>query len=356
MTHKIWPRVLSWLMMVSMAISLSSPGAVPTTASGLFTNPQSQPAQSNVVAAAQNPNTQITTASDTNLKKFDSALQGLARAGGNDMVMARVLVSPDFKNWPGYVQALPLALPDDETGLPVYYARLQAGNLAKMASLKDVVYASVIEKTGPVPRFRDPDQSAPTVTDAMRARLKDLRDHPVTGPQSPASTGGWWDVGPNHESKLAWAKGFTGNGVTVADIDSGVDFCHADLYGTWKTYDSSAAHSYTYAGVPNYLDYYNGWPEMLSPVSNYLLFFDTYFNGQMTDQNTFLYGISKFADTRTSGVGDTISFDGNVYITTGTAFPGTAYHIGYHPDTSLERLWWGERIAVMASTIPSTST
>ena len=67
----------------------------------------------------------------------------------------------------------------------------------------------------------------------------------------------------------------------------------------------------------------------------------------MTDLNTFAYGISKFADTRTAGVGSVISFDGNDYITSGTAYPGTAYHIGYHPDTSLEALWWGERIGVL---------
>ena len=133
-------------------------------------------------------------------------------------------------------------LPDALTGLPAWYGRVQANNLAKLASMKDLVRATAIEKTGPVPRFRDPDQAQPAVTDAMRARIRDLRDHPPVRSFTPAAVTGWWDVGPGHESKLAWEKGFTGAGVTIADIDSGVDFCHPDLSGTWKTYDVSQSH------------------------------------------------------------------------------------------------------------------
>lgn len=172
MSRNFWPRVLSWVIMASITLSLISPGTISTMARGPETEAQSQPAQDYANPLLQTPDTTITTASDASLYKLDLTLQGLARSGGSGSVFARFLVTQEFKTWPGYVQAVPLALPDDLTGLPVWYGRVQINYLSKLASLSDLVYASVIDSTGPVPRYRDPDQTAPVVTDEMRARLK----------------------------------------------------------------------------------------------------------------------------------------------------------------------------------------
>jgi len=345
-----WSSLLVVLtMIVSMAavtVSASPAPARPETASAA---PAQQPPQ---------PQTTVETAADAALEKLDSDLQALARSGGNQVVDVRLVVAEEgILDWQGLVQAVPRAIPDEATGLPVWYGKVRVNDLAKMASLDFVVHADLIEAVGPVPRFRDPDDSGPVVTEAMRARLRALRDNP---PASNPRIGiqGWWDVGPGHESKKAWDKGYTGSGVTVADLDSGVDFCHPDLYGTWKVYDVAASRNVTYTvyradpygpvTVPNYYSYFDGWPVALSPFSNYAWFFDMWYNGAPTELNTFLYGYSKFADTRATGTGDTIWFDGKVYTTTGTAHElNPVYHIGYHPDQSLEKLWWGERIAVL---------
>ena len=290
----------------------------------------------------------VATASEAYFHKFDIDLQKKARVGGDELVDVRIIVADQDVDWPEWIQAVPRAVPDEATELPVWYGRVKASYLAKLAGLDFVVQASLIEKVGPVRRFRDPDLPMPRVTDAMRERLRTLRDYPPVSAAGVQGITGWWDVGPGHESKKAWDKGFTGDGVRVADIDSGVDFCHPDLYGTWATFDVATARNYTYGGVPNYLDYYDGWPIALSPISNYALFFDLWYNGAPTDLNTFAYGLSKFADTRAAGIGDTIWFDGKVYTTTGTAsIFNPVYHIGYHPDTSLEVWWWGERIGVL---------
>ena len=348
------------LNLFSLAVVLSM--VVPSGAVAALTRSVSQalPA-TNLTAPAGPPldETQVNSASDSELAKFSDTLAAVARKGGNQSVDVRVLTPDQAITWPSFAKMLPLAQPDDATGLKVWYGRVQANELAKLASLDYVAYGESLNVDNVVPRFRDPDQSTtPQVTQAARDRLRQLRDNPPSAPSSLQAPTGWWDVGPGHESKLAWDKGYTGDGVTVADIDSGVDFCHPDLFGTWKTYSVTASRNITYSvytqypfqlvSVRNYYSYYNGWPEMLSPFSNYALLFDLYYNGAPTDANTFAYGASKFADTRATGTGNTISFDGKVYTTTGTAsIFNPVYHIGYHPDSSLENLWWGERIAVL---------
>ena len=356
-------RICSALMLMTLVLGSIQGGALaaPTKPAGQLAQPPvQQPAQQPAnQPSSSNPPPQVESASDVSLGKLDDDLINFARTGGDEAVDVRLVVTGnDQVDWQGLVQAVPRAEPDAATDLPVWYGKVKARDLAKMASLGFVVHADAINKDNVVPRYRDPDQSAPVVTDDMRARLRELRDNPLQNPHAPVTQGGWWDIGPGHESKAAWDKGYTGSGVRVADLDSGVDFCHPDLYGTWATYDVTTSRNITYTvytpypyepvSVPNYYSYYDGWPLALSPFSNYALFFDLYYNGAPTDANTFAYGFSKFADTRATGVGSTITFGGKVYTTTGTASIFTpVYHIGYHPDTSLENFWWGERIAVL---------
>ena len=42
---------------------------------------------------------------------------------------------------------------------------------------------------------------------------------------------------PIHGSQDAWAKGYTGDGVRYMSNDSGADYCHPDLFGTWAYID-----------------------------------------------------------------------------------------------------------------------
>jgi uncharacterized repeat protein (TIGR01451 family) len=352
--------VLNFLVVLTLMLSVI--GIAPSGAAQPATGVTSAPLPASGVASPATQNngpTSVETASDQALDKFSNTLADLAHKGGTSIVGVRVLTPDQAITWPDFAKLVPLATPDEATGLKVWYGQVKASDLTKLASLDYVTYGESLNMDNVVPRFRDPDQSTgPMVTQAARDRLQQLRDNPPLVLQKPQSPTGWWDVGPGHESKLAWDKGYTGSGVTVADIDSGVDFCHPDLYGTWKTYSVASSRNVTYTvytqypyqpvSVPNYYSYYNGWPEMLSPFSNYALFFDLWYNGTETDANTFAYGYSKFADTRATGTGDVISFDGKVYTTTGTAsIFNPVYHIGYHPDTSLEGLWWGERIAVL---------
>lgn len=289
----------------------------------------------------------VEAASDAALTKYDKALQELAKAGGEDIVTVHLITKESDVVWPDYVKALRRAISDDDNSF-VWIARVKADYLSKLASLAVVVRGSLVQATAPVPRFLPEDETPSQPTEILRQKLAEAASKgSADNVKQENSITGWWDVGPGHLSSLAWDKGYTGDDVVVADIDSGVDFCHPDLYGTWKTYNVSSSLNYEYGGVSNYLDYFNGWPVAYSPVSNFLLLFDLVINEEMTDLNTFGYGLSKFADTRATGSGSTIAFDGSVYTTTATAAPGTEYHIGYHPDTSLEGYVYGNRIAVL---------
>jgi uncharacterized repeat protein (TIGR01451 family) len=228
-------------------------------------------------------------------------------------------------------------------GSAVYYGRVpeqQLSNLESMHAVQDVVRIE-FRTEAPISR-PDPEvetRDLPSMEET-RARLAALRDNPPEPTTRPETTG-WWDVSAGgHNAVEAWEAGYTGYGVALAVNDSGVDMAHPDFWGTEHRY-------YNVSGDP-YYDYFEGWPVALSPFSNYLMAFDLELNGQLTHGNTFAYGPSNFADTSFTGTGSTITFDGTVYTTSGTAHPANpVYHIGYHPDWSLENYVWGERVGVL---------
>ena len=98
----------------------------------------------------------------------------------------------------------------------------------------------------------------------------------------------------------AWAKGYTGSGVNVAIIDSGVDFGHPDLNGTQATYPSGP-----YAGWPIALDpfsmrnyYYNGYTS-----------WDNYYDGE---NYSWYAGVNNVLHC-TKGVTATFYFNSSTY-------------------------------------------
>jgi hypothetical protein len=228
-------------------------------------------------------------------------------------------------------------------GLAVYYGRVPENLVSSLQSTRGVQDVVRIELQTEAP-IGSPDPEVetrePPDMEETRARLTALRDNPPEPTTRPEATG-WWDVSAGgHNAVEAWEAGYTGSGVAIAVNDSGVDMAHPDFWGT--------EHRYHNVSGDSYYDYFEGWPVTLSPISNYLMAFDLELNGDFTHSNTFAYGPSNFADTSFTGTGSTITFDGTVYTTSGTAHPANpVYHIGYHPDWSLQYYVWGERIGVL---------
>jgi uncharacterized repeat protein (TIGR01451 family) len=252
------------------------------------------------------------------------------------------VVAPESANLHKYGQFVARRIPDPATGMKVYYGFVDEEMLASLEANRYVVDVARIQVKAEAPDARpDPDVTTRTLpgSEELRARLTDLRDNPPAPTQRPETTG-WWDVtAGGHNAAEAWDDGYEGTGVVVAVNDSGVDMAHPDFWGTEARYTNVLGHPY--------YDYFEGWPLALSPFSNYLMAFDLELNGQLTWSNTFFYRLTNFADTSTTGTGDTVVYQSQTYTTTGTAHAGNpVYHVGYHPDWSLGALW-GERIGVL---------
>jgi subtilisin family serine protease len=110
----------------------------------------------------------------------------------------------------------------------------------------------------------------------------------------------------------AWKMGYTGKGVKVAIIDSGIDFATPDLVGTQARVSDPASP-------------YDGWPIVidLDSLSSY-------------QQGVFSAG-SQYADTASTDV--------ESYHVTGTSKSGI-YHIGDHPD-SHHVAFYGQPVKVL---------
>ncbi len=113
----------------------------------------------------------------------------------------------------------------------------------------------------------------------------------------------------------AWNMGYTGKGVNVAVIDSGIDFATPDLIGTQ-------------ARVSNASSPYYGWPIVIDLDSLSLY-------NQQSLGNPFVQ--SRYADTASTDV--------TGFQTTGTSKSGV-YHIGDHPDRYLAQ-FYGQPVKVL---------
>ncbi len=207
-----------------------------------------------------------------------------------------------------------------------------AGAIMKIASLDQVMYIMPSEPTvqPPEPITIDPD-----VLKAQNARAQGALH--ATGAE------GWWDVGAGHNAKGAWDMGYTGSGVKVLINDSGIDFAHPDLQGTWAVVEDEDSPYY-------------GWPMMFDSRSLYLYILDT-----VLGTNYIARGYSHYSDTSTTCALDDCVYqplyatEPHTYTLPATSQSGV-YHIGFHPDRSLADAvnggWDGqdtndERVAVL---------
>ena len=199
----------------------------------------------------------------------------------------------------------------DPMGNQLVVGAAKAGAILKIASLDNVVRVVPEENTVQPP---DPIRIDPDIAAANNASAQDALH--ATGIE------GWWDVGAGHNSREAWDMGYTGNGVNVMVNDSGIDFAHPDLQGTWATI--------TDADSP-----YFGWPEMFDSRSTYLYILDTVFG-----TNYIASGMGHYSDTSaTCTLGDCVyqplnATEPHTYTLPATSISGT-YHIGFHPDKTL---------------------
>jgi subtilisin family serine protease len=240
--------------------------------------------------------------------------------------------------------------------------------LMKIASLAQVeaIIPIVLERTAepepyPPDQPRELPKKGPEDWAQLRANAAKLREGWPSWDQAKAFGDGrpdirpadWFEVMPEgpHQAKDAWERGYTGEGVTVAVLDDGIDPAHPDLLGTQKIYSSTVRPQY------------NGWPYVFSPFSMLLYAFDSFFGTTYiadgypgvhyvdTSATPTLYpcgvGISCFKYTPLIDYG-VPGFE-HTYVISNTMTKSGVVHVGTHPDNDLRDFLWGEKVAVLVT-------
>lgn len=223
---------------------------------------------------------------DTAFAKLDSGLQEMVSQGKAEDVSVTIYASGTIdpsgylKNWSSRS-----ILEYQVYGGTINTANLlQAGKDAQVQHIEIFRPREAPEPIGEIAK----DGTTTNMEDAfagMQEKLNALMaERGLTSPNRPASTNApqspqdWWGAQDVHGGQAANDAGFTGEGVNVAMVDSGVDFGHPDLYGTQAVY----AAGHTYAGWPIALDpmsmrtlYYNGYTFSPDDATQYSWYSDT---------------------------------------------------------------------------------
>lgn len=293
-----------------------------------------------VVASADQGPTQVSTASDAARAKIQpSLLTEIESAQASQLLqfIARIRAGTDLSPYTNRYFARPFI---DPLGSTVAAGFATSKNILKMAADPGVIVVRGPDSIVEAPSAEDPD---------VAAMSEDIEPKINTDPNAspgPAPEGWYSTTGAVHGSQDAWAKGYTGAGVRYMSNDSGADYCHPDLHGTWAYIDTP--------GSPYY-----GLPQMFDSWSSYMAAYDYYVGTSYIAD-----GLADFVDTSATATGN-FSFaplgaaTAHNYVVPGTSLSGV-YHYGSHPDKALADVAdilsgtfgdgtaaWGERAAVL---------
>ncbi|MFN8475621.1 MAG: S8 family serine peptidase [Anaerolineae bacterium] len=317
-----------------------------------------RPATAQPPAPGEKQAEKITTTTDAAYEKMSPTVRDAARAGGSDVIQVVIDADMGVDVTPYAVKAVSAKLPQLDS--EVILAQVKGSALTKIASLPGVNQINPVipgpgERQQPPPPSPDP-KPKPSL-DEQRARMEQLRkiNKPWDASAEPsrAKPSAWYDVGPNHESRRAWMKGYQGQGVNVAVIDSGVDVAHPDFWGTWATDEDVSSPYY-------------GWPMAFDPYSILLYVNDAAFGTDFVATGAAWYAdttatpqvyrsyedlqngtarakFAPFADSQ--GRGGKVPGVSHEYTFKDTSKSGV-YHFGSHPDLNVAHLY-GQSPAVL---------
>lgn len=283
-------------------------------------------------SAAQNAgDTRVVTSSDQARTRISPTLLRTMETAPNQQVMVHAYVTTDADLSSYMPDAIRRAWASPN-GLTIVSGTVRAQNLLKLASVDGVVMIDPM-RGGYQPAYAPFAADQPDIEPSAELSQKmtqaiQSREGATTMAldQGDVAPNDWADVGQTHNSRAAWEKGFTGDGVKVMANDSGIDFAHPDLYGTWATVDNPDSP-------------YAGWPMQFDAYSMFL-----YARDVLLGESNIASGTGYYADTSTVITADDPTYqpldadEARSYTLTGTSQSGE-YHIGTHPDNSL-RSWY----------------
>ncbi len=196
---------------------------------------------------------------------------------------------------------------------------VRAADLPALAVQPGVIH---IPSSDPLPTPPDPTyRDLPAAEETLERKAA---EQPLDrSPASPAGPTGWYENDTQGVHETWNTYGITGTGVTIAVLDSGVDFGSPALTGRYAIQPTTLSGTQAYAGWPIAFDDRS--------LSDYLSEPDRDWSdgnwGWYVNANHAISGSGVFTFT------DPLS-PTNVYTAPGTSQSGT-YYLGYHPDTAL---------------------
>ena len=209
------------------------------------------------------------------------------------------------------------------------------GTAAPTSILKMATSSEVLAIQRPESLIPHPKPVAPEIETPLNRQLATEIDSMLAG--GPAPTG-WYHTGiAIHGAQAAWDKGYTGTGVRYMSNDSGADYCHPDLLGTWAYIDTLDS---PYYGLPQMFDSYSSY----LAAQDYYLETDAVASGQTdyADTSMTFKRAPSWVWNRLPPSEHTITYEPigaeeeHTYILPGTSRSGL-YKIGSHPDKALAR-------------------
>ncbi len=200
--------------------------------------------------AAGDPEPVVTTDSDEAADKIHpdlaEALETAAPTKPLDFV-ARVVVGTDLSEYADRWFTRPFA---DPMGSTVAVGVARPAGIEKIAELPTVISVQLPESIVDPPAPPDPDVEG-ALRDSVTASVAEADAEPAPEPL------GWYHTGTAiHRSSEAWDLGYTGEGVRYMSNDSGADYCHPDLEGTWQYVTDEDS---PYYGLPQMFDGYSSY-------------------------------------------------------------------------------------------------
>jgi uncharacterized repeat protein (TIGR01451 family) len=260
MKSTLW-RALALVVILSMMVPVAAVAQSAAPDSDQPAAPEGDQPATPVVAqpAAESPEENGPPAPDP-MAKLDSGLREAAANGGDEPVEAYVLVEAgtDLSRMGDVVETRPF--PPD---LELVVLDIRPGRLTKLASTPSVLSAEMpaaaveaasasIQGGEGYNLFLEPFCRTPMPPENWKFEWPGPdHDGDASATNSLASAMDWYGISLI-EAPEAWAKGYKGDDVNIAVLDSGVDFGHPDLEDNVAFYD----------GGP-----YDGWPIALDSRS-----------------------------------------------------------------------------------------
>jgi hypothetical protein len=323
-------------------------------------------------AAATPPAPSVATATDAALDKLDPRLRDLASAApgaGADVAGQIVMIDVIARKGAGaaiaklfeksFVRSLPkrpiydadLKLTADAPELNVEFVsgRLRADRLLKVASFPQV--ATVLKMGAEPPTPPEPRTDAQPDLASVRQRVRDMRDGKLTADQPVAAESvepnGWFEKTYVQWQK-AWAAGYTGAGVNIAVLDSGVDFAHPDLNGLQARVIDPAS-PYFYQGDELSDDYGASASQGIGlPIASDATSIFDYVTDNRNDVGNWSFYIDTSHKYVKSSFSPYIYVDGARYRLP-DAVIGSEVRVGFSSDNSLRAAWTDEDAEELAN-------